>query len=51
MYCTVLEDKQEGVYHLMKNSVEKLGSSGPANRAKKDIRTSYSKPEDIPICH
>lgn len=47
--CAVLEDKQEEVYRRMQNSIAKLGNSGPANRAKQNLESIYTKAEDIPL--
>ncbi len=47
--CAILEDNQKEVYLLIQNIISKLGNSGPANRAKNDLKTIYRKPEDIPF--
>jgi hypothetical protein len=48
--CAVLEDNQKEVYLSIQNIISnKLGDSGQANRAKKELKTIYSKPEDIPL--
>ena len=47
--CAVLEHNQKEVYLLIQNIISKLGDSGPANIAKKDLKAIYKTPEDIPL--